>query len=135
MNRCPFLHGTVLYDPYPGYVHGKHPEICASGCKPAAALAETPMQQLFREATEYQLLFHKEVKSPPDVQARRLAEITESILSRGTYELTFKELEVGAQISWRNAPKCSNRAYWDQLRVLDCRAAGRSLLLDVGYSY
>jgi hypothetical protein len=50
-NRCPFLHGTVRCDPYPGYVQGRHPEICKNGCCPAAPGmldAETPKQRLLR---------------------------------------------------------------------------------------
>ena len=30
-------------------------------------------------------------------------------------------LEHGARVAWRNAPKCSNRKYWQQLKLLDCR--------------
>ncbi len=29
--------------------------------------------------------------------------------------------EHGARVAWRNAPKCSNRKYWQQLKLLDCR--------------
>jgi hypothetical protein len=28
---------------------------------------------------------------------------------------------LGARVAWRNAPKCSNRKYWQQLKLLDCR--------------
>jgi nitric-oxide synthase len=40
-----------------------------------------------------------------------------------TYELTFDELQHGARVAWRNAPKCANRKYWDSLTLLDHRSA------------
>lgn len=32
VNKCPFGHGTVSVDPYPGYVHGRNRAICPNGC-------------------------------------------------------------------------------------------------------
>ena len=29
--------------------------------------------------------------------------------------------EHGSRVAWRNSPKCSNRKYWQQLKLLDCR--------------
>ena len=37
-----------------------------------------------------------------------------------TPSITFSS-EHGARVAWRNAPKCSNRKYWQQLKLLDCR--------------
>ncbi len=51
----------------------------------------------------------------------RMAAVRKSIVEYGTYEHTFDELEHGAQVAWRNAPKCSNRKYWEQLKLIDCR--------------
>ena len=51
----------------------------------------------------------------------RMAMVQQSIDQTGTYEHTFDELEHGARIAWRNAPKCSNRKYWQQLKLLDAR--------------
>jgi nitric oxide synthase oxygenase domain/subunit len=51
----------------------------------------------------------------------RMAIVKKSIHEAGTYEHTFDELEHGARVAWRNAPKCSNRKYWQQLKLLDAR--------------
>lgn len=32
-STCPFMHGSVGAGPFPGYVHGNHPEICKHGCR------------------------------------------------------------------------------------------------------
>jgi nitric oxide synthase oxygenase domain/subunit len=50
-----------------------------------------------------------------------MAIVKKSIHEAGTYEHTFDELEHGARVAWRNAPKCSNRKYWQQLKLLDAR--------------
>ena len=41
--------------------------------------------------------------------------------SRGTYDLTFKELSFGCRMAWRNAPRCMNRIQWRKLVVFDQR--------------
>eukprot|EP01031_Cornospumella_fuschlensis_P036790 gene36790-44630_t len=53
---CPFKHGTIYADPYPGYVQGKYPQVCKSGCQPTINPFpnETPAQMFKREAKEYQ---------------------------------------------------------------------------------
>lgn len=122
--RCPFLHGTVRCDPYPGYVQGRHPSICPHGCAPAppgVLDAETPTQRLTREALEYVDLFYHEMKLPEAARAAREAEVRDSIARTGTYVQTFAELEHGARVSWRNAAKCINRQAHMELCVLDCR--------------
>ena len=35
--------------------------------------------------------------------------------------LCISIVEHGARLAWRNAPKCANRKYWQQLKLLDCR--------------
>ncbi|GAQ81306.1 nitric oxide synthase [Klebsormidium nitens] len=118
---CPFKHGTVTVTPYPGFVHGKNPAVCSSGCKPVVDLLETPKEKLVCEALEFQELYHHEKQSPKDVKARRVLEILASIDKEGTYSHTTDELEHGVRVAWRNAPKCSNRKYWSTLRLLDKR--------------
>ncbi|GMH32248.1 hypothetical protein BSKO_00082 [Bryopsis sp. KO-2023] len=121
--RCPLFHGTVYTSPYPGYVHGKHPEICAYGCKPGQGLNldEAMEEKLLREAMEFQDLFHNEMGSTPDVKSHRKEEILASIEKTGTYTHSFEELQHGARVAWRNAPKCSNRKVWNELQLLDRR--------------
>ena len=47
--------------------------------------------------------------------------IADAIAATGSYELTFDELEHGMRVAWRNAPKCSNRKHWRELRLVDRR--------------
>ena len=126
--RCPFYHGTVYAGPYPGYVHGNPIQgICPSGCRPELnsdiTQSESPKETLLREATEYiELYYHErqdEMKGSEDLVSKeqRMCVIRESIENTGTYEHTFDELQHGARIAWRNAPKCSNRKYWEQVRM------------------
>ena len=130
--KCPFRHGTVYAGPYPGYTHGNPSRgICPNGCKatPNADIKanETPKQTLLREALEYIELYYHEREDDMQHQhgfvskEKRMEEVKTSIEERGTYEHTFDELQHGARVAWRNAPKCANRKYWQQLKLLDCR--------------
>ena len=40
-----------------------------------------------------------------------------SIDITGTYELTYNELNFGAKMAWRNAPRCIGRQQWNKLQV------------------
>ena len=130
--KCPFRHGTVYAGPYPGYCHGNpNRGICPKGCRaqPNADITsnETPKQTLLREAYEYMELYYHErtddMKGMPNFLPieKRMEQIKQSIDDTGTYEHTFDELQHGSRVSWRNAPKCANRKYWGQLKLLDCR--------------
>ena len=130
--KCPFRHGTVYAGPYPGYTHGNPSRgICPNGCRatPNADITvnETPKQTLLREALEYIELYYHEREDDMQHQhgfvskEKRMEEVRTSIEERGTYEHTFDELQHGARVAWRNAPKCANRKYWQQLKLLDCR--------------
>ena len=72
------------------------------------------------EAREYLHLLKSElgVASP---KARRWREIEAEVASRGTYRQTFKELEHGARLAWRNSVRCVGRKYWPSLAVHDRR--------------
>lgn len=54
-----------------------------------------------------------------DEHSARLDEVLQSIEDTGTYELTLQELEFGAKIAWRNAPRCLNRMIWNTLHVIE----------------
>ena len=43
------------------------------------------------------------------------------IEEKGYYELTNKELEHGAKLAWRNAPRCPGRIQWKNLTLFDNR--------------
>ncbi|KAK9867318.1 hypothetical protein WJX84_004437 [Apatococcus fuscideae] len=123
VNQCPFRHCSVDALPYSGYVHGRHPEVCPHKCKPVVGIAEneTKKQTLIREAMEYQELFHHEHNSPQEVKAARVEEILGLIEKTGSYTHTFDELQHGARVAWRNAPKCGNRRVAMELNLLDKR--------------
>lgn len=101
--RCPFLHGTVDVQPYPGYPHGTHPEICPRGCKPEADPGgdETIEQRLLREALEFQNLYHKEFGLDDATKTNRMAAIQAEVADTGTYTHTFDELQHGFRVAWR----------------------------------
>jgi len=88
---------------------------------------ETPKETLIREAIEYlELYYHErydEMKGTTGFMPKeeRINSVRNSIETSGTYAHTFDELQHGARVAWRNAPKCSNRKYWQNLKLLDCR--------------
>ena len=88
---------------------------------------ETQKETLIREAMEYlDIYYHERTSAMKGTDGffskeERMTMVRESIDQTGTYEHTFDELEHGARIAWRNAPKCSNRKYWQQLKLLDAR--------------
>lgn len=53
-----------------------------------------------------------------DEHSARLDEVLQSIDETGSYELTLEELEFGAKMAWRNAPRCLNRMIWNTLHVI-----------------
>eukprot|EP00984_Skeletonema_dohrnii_P034576 scaffold33595_cov95-Skeletonema_dohrnii-CCMP3373.AAC.1 len=130
--KCPFKHGTVYSGPYPGYAHG-NPErgICPNGCKAVMNSDitdnESTAETMMREAMEYLELYYYERSEEMSgtneflPKKERMAQVREAIHETGSYVHTFDELEHGARVAWRNAPKCANRKYWQQLKLLDCR--------------
>eukprot|EP00984_Skeletonema_dohrnii_P005886 scaffold2082_cov110-Skeletonema_dohrnii-CCMP3373.AAC.1 len=132
--QCPFKHGTVYSGPYPGYAHGNPKRgICPNGCR-AEMTGDSDMtddestaETMMREAMEYlELYYHERSEDMSGTKGflpkeERMAQVREAIHETATYAHTFDELEHGARVAWRNAPKCSNRKYWQQLKLLDCR--------------
>lgn len=120
---CPFMHGTVYAAPYPGYVHGQNPKICPNGCLPkiSPVIDETKYERLLREAYEYCCIYHSENNLGDQARDDRWKVIQDEIFKTETYDLTYDELQYGAKLSWRNAPKCANRAHWQELIVKDYR--------------
>ena len=132
--NCPFRHGTVYADPYPGYIHGNPKRgICPNGCRPLMTSEVTELESLrdvlIREAIEFiQLYYHERSDEMQGTDGflscdERISVIKESIYATGTYAHTYDELQHGARVAWRNAPKCSNWKYWQQLKLLDQRTA------------
>ena len=57
-----------------------------------------------------------------DIKRRnRWAAIAREVRATGTYTHTNEELDYGAKLAWRNAPKCIGRISWKNLIVRDCR--------------
>ncbi|OCT11318.1 nitric oxide synthase [Paenibacillus pectinilyticus] len=59
-------------------------------------------------------------KSQSQIDAR-IAEITQAIHFKGTYEHTMEELIHGSKMAWRNSNRCIGRLFWETLRVHDAR--------------
>ena len=57
----------------------------------------------------------------------RWSEVSASIESRGSYDLTSDELEQGCKLAWRNASRCVGRIQWKNLKLQDCRSLVHSL--------
>lgn len=102
-----------------------------SGCRPKVGGdvtdSETHKETLIREAMEFIEIYYNDRQDEMKYsngflsKEERMVKIKKSIEETGSYEHTFDELEHGARVAWRNAPKCSNRKYWEQLKLLDCR--------------
>ena len=52
---------------------------------------------------------------------RRWAAIQREVRATGSYIHSAEELDYGAKLAWRNAPKCIGRISWKNLIVRDCR--------------
>ena len=52
---------------------------------------------------------------------KRWSEIAREVRMTGVYTHTNEELDHGAKLAWRNAPKCIGRISWKSLIVRDCR--------------
>ncbi len=63
----------------------------------------------------------EELDWPRSRTDKRWSEITHEIRATGSYTQTFEELEYGAKLAWRNAPKCIGRISWKNLIVRDRR--------------
>ncbi len=48
---------------------------------------------------------------------RRKQNVQSCIQETGTYTQTYEELEFGARLAWRNAPRCIGRIQWNNLKV------------------
>ncbi|XP_065579164.1 nitric oxide synthase, salivary gland-like isoform X3 [Artemia franciscana] len=54
----------------------------------------------------------------------RWSEIEKQIEESDDYIMKTEEIEYGATVAWRNAPRCPGRSQWKNLKVLDCRDVG-----------
>lgn len=56
----------------------------------------------------------------PDLLTRK-RQVEQEIHTTGTYTHTYKELQFGARLAWRNSNRCIGRHFWRTLHVLDAR--------------
>ena len=78
-------------------------------------------ERLIGAAREFLDQVAEELDWPETKLDKRWSEITHEIRATGTYTHTFEELEYGARLAWRNAPKCIGRISWKNLIVRDRR--------------
>ena len=55
------------------------------------------------------------------VHEERLKFVENEINATGTYQILEDELTYGAKLAWRNAPRCTGRIEWKNLKVYDAR--------------
>lgn len=86
-------------------------------------IAEPMAQQerLCAAAREFIDQVAEELAWPPTKLEKRWSEISHEIRATGTYTQTFEEIDYGAKLAWRNAPKCIGRISWKNLIVRDMR--------------
>lgn len=78
-------------------------------------------ERLVAAALEFLDQIAGELHWPARKCEKRRSEILSEIRATGTYTQTFEELEHGARVAWRNAPKCIGRISWRNLVVRDRR--------------
>ncbi len=78
-------------------------------------------ERLSAAAREFLGQVAEELGWPQSRLDKRWSEITHEIRATGAYTQTFEELEHGARLAWRNAPKCIGRISWKNLIVRDRR--------------
>lgn len=101
--QCPFKHGTVYSNPYPGYPHGNPKRgICPNGCKAEMNSIitedESTAETMLREAMEFlELYYHERNEDMCETKGflpkkERMAQVRKTIQETGTYVHTFDEL-------------------------------------------
>jgi nitric oxide synthase oxygenase domain/subunit/sulfite reductase alpha subunit-like flavoprotein/hemoglobin-like flavoprotein len=86
-------------------------------------ISEPMLQQerVIAAAREFIDQLADELSWPATKTEKRWSDITHEIRASGSYTQTFEELEYGAKLAWRNAPKCIGRISWKNLIVRDRR--------------
>ena len=74
-----------------------------------------------REAGDFLRAVALEKKSDPDTLASRLLQVDGEIVTTGSWQPSFEELEHGARMAWRNNARCIGRLFWPSLKVRDLR--------------
>ena len=61
------------------------------------------------------------LRKDSEAHKSRLTQIEKEINETGTYHQFVEELEYGAKVAWRNAPRCIGRIQWKKLKIFDGR--------------
>ena len=80
-----------------------------------------PEETKIKEATIFLMQYAKENNITEDIITKRIENVTDEILTNGTYKHTFEELEYGCRLAWRNTGRCILRKMWFRLELRDCR--------------
>lgn len=75
---------------------------------------------LWEEASSFLAQCYRELKLDHELNTR-LEQVRGEIEATSTYFHTYKELEYGARVAWRNNVRCIGRIYWKTLKVFDAR--------------
>ncbi|XP_064096957.1 nitric oxide synthase, salivary gland-like [Macrobrachium nipponense] len=134
--RCPFSRPQTLINYESSkeatdvlHMKADDPGVCTSiVCKGSLmgsrkiSLENRQPSEVLQQAKEFLDEYYKETKrfESKEHQAR-LQEVTQKVIRTGTYDLTLDELEFGAKLAWRNAPRCIGRISWNTLHVFDGR--------------
>lgn len=78
-------------------------------------------ERLTAAAREFIGQIAEELAWPQARLDKRWSEVAHEIRATGSYTHTFEEIEHGARLAWRNAPKCIGRISWKNLIVRDKR--------------
>ena len=89
-----------------------------------ARIVAEPMAQQERLLTEARAFIDQvaaELGWTEGKTRQRWATIQREVRATGSYTHSPEELDYGAKLAWRNAPKCIGRISWKNLIVRDCR--------------
>ncbi len=78
-------------------------------------------RRLLSEARKWLDLIAGEQEWPQADKDKRWSDIEREVRATGVYTHTYEELAYGAQVAWRNAPKCIARISWRNMIVRDLR--------------
>ena len=99
-----------------------------SGFSAIGDLYSQPIQTKIDEAVAFIHQFSNEtshLSTPEDLQDR-IDDVTHEIEACGSYRHTYKELEFGCRLAWRNSGRCIMRKVSFNLELRDCRFAKTS---------
>ncbi|XP_050717213.1 nitric oxide synthase, salivary gland-like [Eriocheir sinensis] len=85
------------------------------------AVPRAPSEVLLQAKSFLKEYYASLKKSGSVEEEARWQEVVAAVEGRGTYRPTRQELEFGAKLAWRNAPRCIGRIQWTRLEVFDAR--------------